>query len=158
MSLPSLPSESRGHLRIRLVKFFLDKGRDDGRYWIESLDKKPFKVNGVYTERAWLMRGQILDFSHNRMIFSANPSSRRTTLLEDIPEKVVTGRMSILLEGETGTGKSHLGEIDSRRFGSDGELCPSQFGGVFPFLDRIGAFRARQGRFYGGGEGAEGGF
>ena len=109
--LPSLASEAGFRLKISFVMFSNRDERDDGRYRIESLDGKPFKVNGVYTVEAWLMRGQILDFAHNRMIFSTEKFSRKTTFLEDIPRKVVEGQINILLEGETGTGKSHLAKL-----------------------------------------------
>ena len=109
--LPSFYSEKGRRLRMVLVRFSDHDPGEDGRYRIESLDGKPFRVNGVYVEDAWPMRGQILDFANNRMIFSTVQPPRKTTFLEEVPKKVVLGRMNILLEGETGTGKSHLAKL-----------------------------------------------
>ena len=102
--LPSFPSDGGNRLKIKLVKY----SDGESRYWVKSLDGKTFRINGVYTEEAWLMRGHILDFANNRMIFSVAKEYRDTTFLEDIPQRVMENGISILLEGETGTGKSHL--------------------------------------------------
>ena len=156
--LPSTPLEKGGRLRIRLVKCYKDEKKADGRYRIENPDKKPFRINGVYTVEAWLMRGQILDFAHNRITFSSPPSLRRTTFLEDIPKKVVEGRISVLLEGETGTGKSHLAKMIHDASGVRGSFVHLNLSAFSPSLIEselfghvkgafTGAVRSRRGAF-----------
>ena len=106
--LPSFPMDVGHRLKIELIEYSREDDCGEGRYWIKSLDGKPFRLNGVYTVEAWLMRGHILDFANNRMIFSMVKANRDTTFLEEIPQRVIKNGISILLEGETGTGKSHL--------------------------------------------------
>ena len=108
---PSFFSDKGYRLRMSLVMFSNSSEEENGRYYIESRDGVPFRLNGVYTMEAWLMRGQVLDFANNRMVFTWTKTLRPTNFLEDIPPKVVEGSMNILLEGETGTGKSHLAKL-----------------------------------------------
>ena len=158
LTLPSLPLEGGYRLRVRFVKFLNSEEDSDGRYRIESLDEKPFRVNGVYTMEAWLMRGQILDFAHNRMIFYAVKTRCKTTLLEDIPKKVVEGRMSILLEGETGTGKSHLAKLIHDASGVSGSFVHLNLAAFSPGLIESELFGHVRGAFTGAVKGRRGAF
>ena len=158
LALPAMSPEQGRSLRIRYVKFLMGEGRDDGRYHIESPDKRPFRVNGVYTREAWLTRGHILDFAHNRMIFSARESSPGANPLDDIPEKVVSGRMSILLEGETGTGKSHLAKMIHDASGTTGNFVHLNLAAFSPTLIESELFGHVKGAFTGAVKARRGAF
>ena len=157
-ALPSFPSEKGYRLRMQFVACPHSDEREDGRYWIKSLNGRPFRINGVYTMEAWLMRGQILDFAHNRMIFCGGKSSRQTSFLEQIPKKVVGGRMNILLEGETGTGKSHLAKMIHDASGVTGSFVHLNLAAFSSSLIESELFGHVQGAFTGAVKSRRGAF
>ncbi len=71
-------------------------------YFLES--KNFFKINGTWTQRALLKRGDCLQLSGNRIQFWGKDSNEN----ENQPLLNPGKKLNVLLEGETGTGKTSL--------------------------------------------------
>ena len=91
------------HLSMKWKKI---EGREC--YILESLNDRPFKVNGNLVLRSVISRGDMIDIAHNRLEFSC--SSLSISEQCEIDEKIIKSKLNILLEGETGTGKSYLAQ------------------------------------------------
>ncbi|MCB9063414.1 MAG: sigma-54-dependent Fis family transcriptional regulator [Halobacteriovoraceae bacterium] len=74
------------------------------RYRIKSKCDIPFRLNGNLSYDALLEKGDQLQIGHNTLFF------KNKTFKEDsiVPELIALSDLTILLEGETGCGKSHL--------------------------------------------------
>jgi sigma54-dependent transcription regulator len=86
----------------RIPKRYSDKSR----YIFRSLDKNPFRINGIYCFEAFIERGDVLDIGLSRIHFpkpAFNISGGNY-----LSDKVVKSSISVLIEGETGTGKTTL--------------------------------------------------
>lgn len=81
---------------------------DDLRYHLRALNGQSFRINGVLTCEAHLFRGDRVNVGHNILaFFPPNP------LAQEMPSEFITpaileSDISVLLMGETGTGKSQL--------------------------------------------------
>ena len=82
-----------------------------GRYHLTSPTRKPFKINNIYTADAFLSRGSTVDLGYNRLIFNDMEEKKVCSPISNVPTRVVNGKFNILLEGETGTGKTRLAKI-----------------------------------------------
>lgn len=82
---------------------------ENSRYLMRSLGSMPFRINGIHSFEAFLERGDVVDIGYNRIHFK-----KPQKLLSLVPEHykmsndVIVSSMSIILEGETGTGKTTL--------------------------------------------------
>lgn len=92
---------------LELVADRKDKNHNENsRYLLRSLGTAPFRLNGTYCFEAFLERGDAVDIGFNRIHF-LKPDIKfheQNTL----SEKFIKSPISILLEGETGTGKTTL--------------------------------------------------
>lgn len=136
----------------------IDKERTMDRFLLESLDESPFKINGVLSFKSYIERGDLVDIGFNRLEFFKHVDEDRE-LLHLIDPEIILSSLSILIEGETGTGKSYLAEKIHRTSGRKGrfvhinlssfskDLVESElFGhvkGAFTgaYSDKLGAFR-----------------
>ncbi len=77
-----------------------------GRFLMESLGTLPFKINGVLSFKAFIERGDLIEVGMNKISFKNPKSSSK----DEFPfsQKVLSSSISVLLEGETGTGKTYL--------------------------------------------------
>ena len=64
-------------------------------------------VNGTYGRHFLLQRGDVLRIGLNRLSFMSG-ESREETVFSSVPQKVIQSNLSVVIEGETGTGKSRL--------------------------------------------------
>jgi len=81
----------------------------NSRYLFRSLGAMPFRINGMYSFEAYLERGDSVDIGFNRLYF---PKPKKNLSLvpgyQKLTEDIIQSQISILLEGETGTGKTTL--------------------------------------------------
>lgn len=101
----------------------------EARYLIKSMSNQPFKLNGVHCFEAFIERGDIVDIGFNRFRFFKSTSSQS---IEEsrLSDEVINSKLSILIEGETGTGKTTLAykiHKESKRSGSFVHLNLSAF-------------------------------
>lgn len=101
---------------------------ESARYFFKSNKKKPFRINGISTYNAWPQHGDVISLEHNIIKFeratsyNQDPSSSDYLSKEksegifdvfsiyknQLSDKCIKSNLSVLLEGETGTGKSYL--------------------------------------------------
>ncbi len=104
---------------------------DDARFCLVATNERAFTHNGNQTFSAMLVRGDRIEIGHNVLTMASGEKSevREEDLL--ISQRVIESNLNILLEGETGTGKSHLAQRihqQSGRRGSFIQLNLSSFG------------------------------
>lgn len=96
---------------IVLTNLYVDKVISP-RYKIVSQNGTLFKLNGNYTLEAFIERGDILEIFHNKIRFLSreNNFSFDKNIYEEFLEKdqLILSDLPILLEGQTGTGKTTL--------------------------------------------------
>jgi len=108
------------HFRLQL-----DEKLSMPRFSLKSLSGHPFWVNGLVTKEAYLERADQVVIDDHRMQFNSVSLSDWSKNFFDHPvlkeERILHSDLSILLEGETGTGKTYLAEkihIKGERSGS----------------------------------------
>lgn len=81
---------------------------NEGRFTFESLSGKPFKLNGSLVFKAYIERGDRISVDNNLIRFSQNYKPIHDDIF--LSSKVIHSDLKLLIEGETGTGKSFLAE------------------------------------------------
>lgn len=108
----SLPSLKGDHLDVELkyVKIQDPCTQNNHQvYQLKSLNS-PFRINGVVSFMSYLGRGDELDVGPNRLtVEGPNHDSELSEISLD--QKILESSLNILIEGETGTGKSRLAKI-----------------------------------------------
>jgi transcriptional regulator with PAS, ATPase and Fis domain len=147
-----VPGASARSFRWRLELKDID-GKD--RFLIRSLDESPFSLNGQWTREAFLESHDTLiqEASHSRLIFN------RKDAISDIkpvswPEaldnqKVLESNLPVLLQGETGTGKSFMAREIHRRSGRAGEFVAINIASLSSGLVESELFGHKKGSFTG---------
>jgi transcriptional regulator of acetoin/glycerol metabolism len=109
INLPVFDNQSCD-FELQLIPHFAARGfSDKSRYLIRSLGPVPFKLNGTFCFEAFLERGDRVEIGLNclhfkRAVAIENDSEVSQLLL---PE-VIQSSLNIVIEGETGTGKTTL--------------------------------------------------
>ncbi|RLA63908.1 MAG: hypothetical protein DRQ88_01335 [Epsilonproteobacteria bacterium] len=100
------------------------EGKDESysRYLLKSHTGWPFKINGTLSFESFIERGDVIDLSYNRLIVEevleiVNP-------LKPEEKKIIESDLDIIIEGETGTGKSRLARIIHEKSGRPGDFVP----------------------------------
>ncbi len=116
-TLIELQSTSLATFGVELVLVRDPQHPDDdqcAQYRLRSLDQRPFRINGTWCPMAWPQRGDILELGHNRVTFLAPPSTFDLGSEDQEAQKILDNQeflrspLSLLIEGETGTGKTRL--------------------------------------------------
>ena len=110
--LPALQEES-ALFSLSLVSLSLGHTHElSHRFLLESRDSNIFKVNGNYVFKCFLQRGDIVDLGYNRFIFGIandkNEDEHDCVADQFLKNKLTKYNINLLIEGETGTGKTRL--------------------------------------------------
>lgn len=92
---------------LELINDYSTKSSEDaGRYLLRVKSEKAIWHNGNYVFEAFLKRGDEIHFQYNKITFQDDSEEHN----EDLPfnKNIIESNVSLLLEGETGTGKSFL--------------------------------------------------
>jgi hypothetical protein len=81
---------------------------ENSRYLIKSLSGSPFRINGNYSFEAYLERGDLIDIGFNQIRFLKTSTKEFGKKLPMPSENILKSTIPILLEGETGTGKTTM--------------------------------------------------
>ena len=84
------------------------QNNSSSRYLLRSLGRVPFRLNGMWSFEAFVERGDVVDIGFNRFHFSMPITLSADDLLNQIPIEIIESNLSVLIEGETGTGKTTL--------------------------------------------------
>ena len=121
--LPNLMGD-KVSFSLTLKPIFLKNEEKGGRYLLNSYSESPFKINGVLSYSSFVERGDIVDLGFHRLEFkSSNEESlnfKENELLQN--SSILNSNLNILIEGETGTGKSRLAKIIHERSQRNGEF------------------------------------
>jgi transcriptional regulator with PAS, ATPase and Fis domain len=118
----------------------------DGRFILKSLNTNPFRINGVWSLEAFLERGDIIELGMNKLIFQKEKSIFLET---NITSEIVQSSMSILIEGETGTGKTRLAKKIHDESGVAGDFVHLNLSSFSPSLVESELFGHVKGAFTG---------
>ncbi len=133
---------------IELIADKKDKNHNaNSRYLLRSLGITPFRLNGTYCFEAFLERGDAVDIGFNRIHFLK--PSMKTNIENTLSEKFIKSSISILLEGETGTGKTTLAKKIHEESGRIGRFVHLNLSAFSPGLIESELFGHVKGAFTG---------
>lgn len=137
------------HYRLELD----EKMAEEGRFVLKTIQGRPFTVNGLVAREAFVERDDRLFMDDNRMNFT---SCDLKALTEDHFEHPVLGQLNlvqsdlkILIEGETGTGKTHLARKIHEKSGRPGNFIAVNLSSFNPQLIESELFGHKKGSFTG---------
>ncbi|MCY4643297.1 MAG: sigma 54-interacting transcriptional regulator [Bacteriovoracales bacterium] len=115
IDLPKI-MEKEFNLELKLLS---DGKEEEGRYFLLSHCKTPFKINGNFCYQSFVERGDEIEFGLHQI------QTKSDIKVQDdltIPSSVIRSDLPILIEGETGTGKTHLVKKIHELSGQTGRL------------------------------------
>ncbi len=123
IELPGITEEQLNFELILCQDESLNKDDQPSRYLLKAIGDQPFRINGTYSYESFLERGDRVGLGLNRLTFD-----HKVTTVADLEDpflqnlKVVESDLSVMIEGETGTGKSHLANQIHERSGRLGRF------------------------------------
>lgn len=100
------------HYQLLLIN--LEKQNDfneDSRYLLRTMTGAPFKINGNYSFESFISRGDRVDLGLNRIEFKSSDPDIIKIGDEELATQLIESKLNIVLQGETGTGKSRLARM-----------------------------------------------
>ncbi|MGK0367628.1 MAG: transcriptional regulator of acetoin/glycerol metabolism, partial [Thermoproteota archaeon] len=124
---------------------------EKGRFLLKSLNNYPFKLNGNLCFEAFVELGDSIYLGHNKLIFNKSGRLIPGTLDHQIlsNERVLRSEMNILIQGETGTGKSYLSKRIHEESGKLGKFVHVNLSSFSPSLIESELFGHKKGSFTG---------
>ncbi len=128
--------------------------QDESRFLLRSLDGTPFTVNGQWSREAFI-EGQDtlgldspgrLEFRREGVLYNHLPPALPEVLQD---ERVLASSLPVLLQGETGTGKSHLAREIHQRSGRAGSFVTLNIASLAAGLVETELFGHKRGAFTG---------
>ncbi len=149
MSYIELPSTDIQPFHYRLE---LDNV-DEGRFVMKTLQGHPFWLNGLAAKEAYIERKDRLYIEDNKMNFDpfdlkeiVERHFEHQILLE---QPLLESGLNILIQGETGTGKSHLAKKIHEKSGRAGQFVAVNLSSFNPQLIESELFGHKKGSFTG---------
>lgn len=154
-----LPYSNVGHFHYRLE---LDEKKDEGRFILKTLKGEAFWLNGSAAREAYVERQDKLYIDDNKLNFDpfdlqelANRHFEHPILLE---QTLLESSLKIFIEGETGTGKTHLASKVHEKSGRLGKFIAINLSSLNPQLIESELFGHRRGSFTGAIQDKKGAF
>lgn len=99
--------DQRGQKLVLKLKKFRTKDSTGYRNFYQVSSDTDFRLNGQWVSKATVRMGDVIDFAFNRFVFKKTEPVHDENLLP-ISYKLIQSNLPILIEGETGTGKTTL--------------------------------------------------
>lgn len=149
MSYIELPNSGNGPFHYRLE---IDENKMK-RFLLRTLKGEPFCLNGTLVKEAYLEREDRLFIDDNKVIFSADGLQGIVEKNFDHPvlkeQRILESNLKVLIEGETGTGKTFLAEKIHKASGRVGHFISVNLSSYNPNLIESELFGHRKGAFTG---------
>ena len=150
MSYIELPFTEAGSFHYRLE---LDQVKDEGRFILKTIKGSAFWLNGSAAKEAYVERLDKLYIDDNKLNFDPfdlkeilDRSFDHPVLLE---QNLLSSDLKILIQGETGTGKTHLAAKIHEKSGRSGKFIAVNLSSYNPQLIESELFGHRKGSFTG---------
>lgn len=136
-----------GSFELELVSDNHSGNHDEkSRYLFRSTGERAFRLNGIHCFEAFLERGDVLDIGFNRIHF---PRIESTSSPDQLSKKVIQSPIAVLIEGETGTGKTTLAKKIHEESGRSGRFVHLNLSAFAPSLIESELFGHVKGAFTG---------
>lgn len=151
MSYVELPNSQvdQFHYRLELEKI----SPKEGRYVLKTLKGKPFWLNGLAAREAYVERCDHLFLDDNRVDFNPCDLKELTSHHFDhevlLNHQLIKSSLSMLIEGETGTGKTDLARKIHDQSGRRGPFVSVNLSSFNPQLIESELFGHKKGSFTG---------
>lgn len=149
-SVITLPvfGKQEGHYELELITSGQSTSHcEKSRYLFRSLGQQSFRLNGIHCFEAFLERGDILDIGFNRIHFPRIQSKDFNEKI--ISSKIIKSSIAIIIEGETGTGKTTLAKKIHEESGRIGRFVHLNLSAFSPSLIESELFGHVKGAFTG---------
>ncbi len=150
LSYIELPNSEAKHFHYRLE---LDEGEDERRFVLRTLKGNPFWLNGTAAKEAYVERLDRLFIDDNKMNF--DPFDLREVIDRHFDHPVlmeqalISSDLKILIQGETGTGKTHLASKIHSKSERRGKFVAINLSSFNPLLIESELFGHKKGSFTG---------
>jgi transcriptional regulator of acetoin/glycerol metabolism len=127
---------------------------EKSRYLIKSLGESPFRLNGVQCFEAFIERGDVIDIGFNRIKFlrpksHLKISEKAKSVIDLLTEEMIKSPLNIMIEGETGTGKTTLAKTIHEESARSGRFIHLNLSSFAPSLIESELFGHVKGAFTG---------
>jgi transcriptional regulator with PAS, ATPase and Fis domain len=141
-----LPTLHPGHFHYRMEL-------ERERFILKTLEGYPFWLNGLAAREAYIERSDRVYIDENKIHFAPYDLGELTQRHFDHPileqERLMVSELRILIQGETGTGKTHLAHEIHKRSGRRGEFIAVNLSSFNPQLIESELFGHKKGAFTG---------
>ena len=151
MSLPVFGPGCLGSFELILVPHVDSNNHNEkSRYLLKSTDATPFALNGTQCFEAFLERGDVVEIGFNRLVFLKPKSQLKIVEHENsLPIEMMKSSLNIMIEGETGTGKTTLAKKIHDESGRSGRFVHLNLSAFAPSLIESELFGHVKGAFTG---------
>lgn len=137
------------HYRLELER----PESSSGRFVLKTMQGRPFWVNGLAAREAFVERLDRLYLDENKLNFSATTLGELAQNHFDHPvleqQNLINSDLKILIQGETGTGKTHLAAKIHNKSGRRGHFVAVNLSSFNPQLIESELFGHKKGSFTG---------
>lgn len=150
MSYIDLPITEAGSFHYRLE---LDDKNDEGRFILKTIKGNAFWLNGSAAREAYVERSDRLFIDDNKLNFDPFDLQEITSRHFDHPvlleQNLISSELKILIQGETGSGKTHLAQKIHDKSGRLGKFIAVNLSSYNPQLIESELFGHKKGSFTG---------
>jgi hypothetical protein len=115
--------EGEFELNLHTISSNSENNKKIERYCFKSLTHNPFKINGNYSLESFVERGDCIEIGFNKIFFEKDTKSNvEANELLNLNESSLQSSIPILIEGETGTGKTRLAKQIHEKSGRAGNF------------------------------------
>jgi len=148
-----LPELGPDRFHCELILCFAQNKKKDSnrRFLFRSLNSIPFRLNGILCFEAFLERDDRIDLGYNRIqtLIATKDSLYDTSNILQINNALIKSSINILIEGETGTGKSRLARLIHEESERHGKFIQLNISSLAPSLIESELFGHVKGAFTG---------